>query len=55
VGQLTHVPVLFKEVIIGLQPRAGCKYIDGTVGAGGHAEGILAASAPSGLLLGLDR
>ena len=54
-GQLTHVPVLFKEVIVGLQPRAGCKYIDGTVGAGGHAEGILAASAPSGLLLGLDR
>ncbi len=53
--QLMHVPVLFKEVIAGLQPRAGGKYIDGTVGAGGHAEGILESSAPSGLLLGLDR
>ena len=29
--------------------------IDGTVGAGGHAEGILERSAPSGQLLGLDR
>lgn len=50
-----HVPVLFREVIAGLQPRAGGKYIDGTVGVGGHAEGILDSSAPSGLLLGLDR
>ena len=54
-AQLTHVPVLFKEVVAGLQPQAGGKYIDGTIGAGGHAEGILAASAPTGLLLGLDR
>jgi 16S rRNA (cytosine1402-N4)-methyltransferase len=29
-------------------------YIDGTVGAGGHARGILDASAPDGRLLGLD-
>ena len=51
----THVPVLFKEVIAGLQPVAGGKYIDGTVGSGGHAEGILKASVPTGLLLGLDK
>ncbi len=28
--------------------------MDGTLGAGGHAQGILQASAPDGLLLGLD-
>jgi 16S rRNA (cytosine1402-N4)-methyltransferase len=28
--------------------------VDGTLGAGGHAAGILEASGPSGLLLGLD-
>jgi 16S rRNA (cytosine1402-N4)-methyltransferase len=29
-------------------------YLDGTLGAGGHAEGILQTSAPQGRLLGLD-
>jgi 16S rRNA (cytosine1402-N4)-methyltransferase len=29
-------------------------YVDGTLGAGGHAWGILEASSPSGRLLGLD-
>jgi len=51
----THVPVLFREVIAGLQPEPGGKYIDGTVGSGGHSAGILTASAPTGLLLGLDK
>ena len=32
-----HVPVLLKEVIYALQPREGGIYVDGTVGAGGHA------------------
>lgn len=49
-----HDPVLFKEVIAWLQPRPGARYIDGTIGAGGHARGILEGSAPTGRLLGLD-
>ncbi|GIL15849.1 MAG: ribosomal RNA small subunit methyltransferase H [Chloroflexota bacterium] len=49
-----HVPVLLAEVIHALAPKGGGKYIDGTVGAGGHAEALLSATAPDGKLLGLD-
>jgi 16S rRNA (cytosine1402-N4)-methyltransferase len=51
----THTPVLYQEVISALHPSAGSRYLDGTVGAGGHAAGILTASSPDGELLGLDR
>lgn len=54
-GANRHVPVLYQAVLAGLQPVPGGAYIDGTVGAGGHAAGVLAASAPDGRLLGLDR
>ena len=50
-----HVPVLYQEVLAGLRPAPGGRYIDGTLGAGGHAAGLLAGSAPDGRLLGLDR
>jgi 16S rRNA (cytosine1402-N4)-methyltransferase len=50
-----HVPVLYNEILAWLQPRPGGHYLDGTVGAGGHAQGLLEASSPSGRLLGLDR
>src|SRR3989337_1753927 len=49
-----HQPVLYKEIIHALQPKRGGLYSDGTLGAGGHARGILEACAPDGLLLGLD-
>jgi 16S rRNA (cytosine1402-N4)-methyltransferase len=51
---MTHQPVLYHEIIHALQPRGGGLYVDGTVGAGGHAWGILQASHPDGQLLGLD-
>jgi 16S rRNA (cytosine1402-N4)-methyltransferase len=49
-----HKPVLYKEIIHALQPHSPGRYIDGTVGAGGHARGLLEACAPDGCLLGLD-
>jgi 16S rRNA (cytosine1402-N4)-methyltransferase len=49
-----HQPVLYKEIIHALQPKRGGRYVDGTLGAGGHARGILEACAPDGQLLGLD-
>jgi 16S rRNA (cytosine1402-N4)-methyltransferase len=49
-----HKPVLYQEIIHALQPRNGGRYVDGTLGAGGHARGILEACAPDGQLLGLD-
>ena len=51
---MTHQPVLYHQIIHALQPRDCGLYVDGTVGAGGHAWGILDASSPNGKLLGLD-
>lgn len=50
-----HTPVLYQQVLSALQPSPGSRHIDGTIGAGGHALGILHASGPDGQLLGLDR
>ena len=50
-----HVPVLFSEVLEHLALGPGDHVIDGTVGGGGHAVGLLQATAPDGRLLGLDR
>ncbi len=49
-----HTPVLYHEIIHALSPKNKGLYVDGTIGAGGHARGILEASAPGGHLLGLD-
>ena len=50
-----HLPVLVQEVVDGLGTKPGRRYIDATVGGGGHAYEVLATSSPDGLLLGLDR
>lgn len=51
---LPHQPVLYNEIIHALQPQSSNSYVDGTLGAGGHARGILEASSPDGRLLGMD-
>ena len=43
------------EVLAALRPVPGGCYADGTIGGGGHAAAILAASSPSGWLYGCDR
>lgn len=53
-GNTPHLPVLYHEIIHALSPHSPGCYVDATVGAGGHAWGILNASDPGGLLLGLD-
>lgn len=50
----THIPVLLQSVIEFLAPHPEGRYIDGTVGAGGHSAAILDASAPTGRVLGMD-
>ncbi len=53
-AELAHRPVLYQEIILSLRPQSPGFYVDGTVGAGGHAWGILDSSQPDGQLLGLD-
>jgi 16S rRNA (cytosine1402-N4)-methyltransferase len=49
-----HVSVLYHEVLNALRPASPGLYVDATIGAGGHAWGLLQKSKPKGMLLGLD-
>ena len=51
---LLHVSVLLDEALQYLAVQPGGRYVDCTLGAGGHARAIMHASAPGGLLLGID-
>ena len=50
-----HKPVMLKEVLEFLAPAPGKRFLDVTVGAGGHSREILERIIPGGLLLGIDR
>ena len=49
-----HLSVLLNEIIDSLRPHDGGRYVDCTLGAGGHAAAILEAAGPAARLLGLD-
>lgn len=51
----THKPVMLTEAITALDPQSGGRYVDCTVGGGGHARVILERVGSDGMVLGLDQ
>lgn len=49
-----HLPVLVEEVRFLLRPKTSGWLVDGTVGAGGHAEALLEDAPGESRLLGID-
>ena len=52
--EVHHTPVMVREVLSALDVRSGGRYIDCTVGEGGHSAEIEAAAKPPPRVLGLD-
>lgn len=50
-----HLPVLYAQVMEGLQVKRDGTYLDGTFGRGGHARGVLERLGPGGRLLLMDK
>lgn len=50
-----HLPVLYTQVLEGLQVIEDGTYLDGTFGRGGHARGVLQRLGPGGRLLVMDK
>ena len=50
-----HIPVMLSQVLHFLNPQPGERFIDCTLGLGGHSEAILTRTTPNGELLGLDQ
>ena len=50
-----HISVLLNEAVDALAPKAGGRYLDGTVGMGGHSFAIMERTGGEGFLCGLDR
>ena len=51
----SHRPVLYREVLEGLNIRPDGIYIDGTAGGAGHSFGIASALSDKGRLIALDQ
>lgn len=50
-----HLPVMYAQVMEGLQVIENGTYLDGTFGRGGHARGVLEKLGPGGRLLLMDK
>ncbi|GBE06222.1 MAG TPA: 16S rRNA (cytosine(1402)-N(4))-methyltransferase RsmH [Nitrospirae bacterium] len=53
--EIVHVPVMLNEIVEALRVKRSGIYVDGTVGLGGHAEGILRKAEGECTLIGMDR
>jgi len=52
-AMIRHVPVLAREAVAALAPKAGGRYLDATFGAGGYSRALL--ETPDARVLALDR
>jgi len=48
-----HIPVMLREVLAGLEPKANGIYVDGTFGRGGYSRALLTAAAT--VVVAIDR
>lgn len=53
--EAAHTPVMAEQVLEHLQPRAKGRYVDATLGLGGHAMAVLQQTQGAARILGLDR
>lgn len=53
--EFSHVPVLFRETIEGLNIKEDGIYVDGTLGGAGHAGEVCRHLGSRGLLVGIDQ
>ena len=52
---MSHLPVMYAQVMEGLRIRQDGTYLDGTFGRGGHARGVLGQLNAGGRLLLMDK
>lgn len=52
---MKHIPVLLKETLQYLQIKPNGRYLDGTLGAGGHALEVAKLLSAEGFLTGIDQ
>jgi len=53
--EIAHIPVMLEEVMEALKVKKNGIYLDGTVGLGGHAQGILEKTGGECTIIGIDQ